>query len=90
MIKISVIVPVYNVVNELELCIQSIKNQTYKNLEIILIDDGSNDGSGELCDALSKTDERIKVIHQENQGLAAARKVGFQLSSGGGTEFCRF
>lgn len=87
MIKISVIVPVYNVVNELELCIQSIKNQTYKNLEIILIDDGSNDGSGELCDALSKTDERIKVIHQENQGPAAARKVGFQLSSGGVLSF---
>lgn len=87
MIKVSVIVPVYNVVNELERCIQSIKKQTYKNLEIILIDDGSNDGSGELCDTLSKTDERIKVIHQENQGVAAARSNGFQLSSGGVLSF---
>lgn len=82
MTKISVIVPVYNVENELERCIQSICNQTYKNLEIILVNDGSTDKSGKICDEFAKKDNRIKVIHQGNAGQAAARKVGFQISTG--------
>ena len=83
MTKISVIVPVYNVENELERCVKSICDQTYKNLEIILVDDGSTDSSGIICDKLAKKDERIKVIHQKNGGLARARLTGFQKSSGG-------
>lgn len=82
MTKISVIVPVYNVENELERCVESICNQTYKNLEIILVDDGSTDKSGIICDELVKIDERIKVIHQKNMGQASARLSGFQKSSG--------
>ena len=81
--KISVIVPVYNVENELERCVKSICDQTYKNLEIILVDDGSTDNSGIICDELAKKDERIKVIHQKNMGLASARLTGFLKSSGG-------
>ena len=80
--KISVIVPVYNVENELERCVKSICDQTYKNLEIILVDDGSTDNSGIICDELAKKDERIKVIHQKNMGMASARLTGFLKSSG--------
>lgn len=83
MVKISVIVPVYNVENELERCVKSICSQTYRNLEIILVDDGSTDRSGKICDELAKEDERIKVIHQKNAGGAAARLTGYQKSSGG-------
>lgn len=80
--KISVIVPVYNVEKELERCVKSICSQTYKNLEIILVDDGSTDNSGKICDELAKKDERIKVIHQKNKGLASARLTGYKKSSG--------
>ena len=83
MTKISVVVPVYNVETELERCVQSICNQTYKNLEIILVDDGSTDNSGKICDEFAKKDKRIKVIHQTNAGLPAARKAGFKMSTGG-------
>lgn len=72
--KISVIVPIYNVEKYLNKCIDSIVNQTYKNLEIILIDDGSTDGSGDICDEYAGRDMRIKVFHQENKGVVAARK----------------
>ena len=64
--KVSVIVPVYNVENYLEECVNSILNQTYENLEIILVDDGSNDNSGKICDEYALKDNRIKVIHKEN------------------------
>ena len=74
--KISVIVPVYNVEQYLERCVDSIINQTYKNLEIILVNDGSTDNSGQLCDKLAKKDNRIRVIHKENGGLSDARNVG--------------
>ena len=74
--KISVIVPVYNVEQYLERCVDSIINQTYKNLEIILVNDGSTDNSGQLCDELAKRDSRIKVIHKKNGGLSDARNVG--------------
>ena len=74
--KISVIVPVYNVEQYLERCVDSIINQTYTNLEIILVNDGSTDNSGKLCDELAKKDERIRVIHKENGGLSDARNRG--------------
>lgn len=79
---ISVIVPVYNVEKYLKQCIDSIINQTYKNLEIILVDDGSIDNSGIICDEYCKKDSRIKVIHQENKGLSAARNRGLKESKG--------
>ena len=74
--KISVIVPVYNVEQYLERCVDSIINQTYKNLEIILVNDGSTDNSGQICDELAKKDSRIRVIHKKNGGLSDARNVG--------------
>lgn len=79
---ISVIVPVYNVKQFLERAVKSIINQTYQNLEIILVDDGSTDGSGSLADRLTNLDRRIQVIHQKNQGLSAARNVGIEASKG--------
>lgn len=79
---ISVIVPVYNVKPYLSRCIESITNQKYRNLEIFLIDDGSTDGSGELCDKFALSDSRIKVVHQENKGQSVARNVGVELSKG--------
>ncbi|MBR1967477.1 MAG: glycosyltransferase family 2 protein [Lentisphaeria bacterium] len=78
---ISIIVPVYNVEPYLPRCLDSIINQTYKNIEIIIVDDGSTDNSGKICDAYTAKDPRIKVIHQENQGLSAARNTGLKLVS---------
>lgn len=79
---ISVIVPVYNVEKYLRKCIDSIINQTYTNLEIILVDDGSPDNCGKICDEYSKKDNRIKVIHKENGGLSDARNVGIKSAKG--------
>ncbi len=79
---ISVVVPVYNVKQYLDDCMHSIVNQTYKNIEIILVDDGSTDGSGELCEEWKAKDSRIRVIHQENGGLSAARNTGIEAASG--------
>jgi glycosyltransferases involved in cell wall biogenesis len=78
---ISVIVPVYNVEMYLTECVESIQQQTYKNLEIILIDDGSTDGSGIMCDSFSSTDHRVKVIHKENGGLVSAWQCGTKAAS---------
>lgn len=80
--KVSVIVPVYNVEKYLRKCVESIKNQTYRNLEIILVDDGSTDSSGVLCEELAKTNNRIIVIHKENGGLSDARNTGLDISTG--------
>lgn len=80
--KISVIVPVYNVERYLDKCIESIIGQTYKNLEIILVDDGSTDNGLTLCRQYEKEDTRIRVIHQENVGLVAARKTGIMKATG--------
>ena len=79
---ISIIIPVYNVEKYLKECVDSVRKQTYKNLEIILIDDGSKDNSGKLCDELAKEDNRIKVIHKENGGLSDARNVGIENATG--------
>ena len=79
---ISVIVPIYKVEEYLDCCIRSIINQTYSNLEIILVDDGSPDGCPEICDAWVKKDSRIKVIHKENGGLSDARNAGMVIASG--------
>ena len=79
--KISVIVPVYNVEAYLEKCVQSILKQTYTNLEILLVNDGSTDNSGELCDQLAQRDQRIRVIHKENGGLSDARNRGIEEAS---------
>ena len=73
---ISIIVPVYQVRDYVGECVESIRQQTYTNLEILLVDDGSTDGSGEMCDEYARTDERIRVIHQENRGQAGARNTG--------------
>lgn len=79
---ISVIVPVYNVERYLEKCVDSIINQTYSNLEIILVNDGSTDNSGELCDNLAKKDSRIVVYHKENGGVSSARNLGLDKAQG--------
>jgi exopolysaccharide biosynthesis protein, sugar transferase len=79
--KISIIVPVYNVEAYLEKCVESILKQTYTNLEILLVNDGSTDKSGELCDKLALRDHRIRVIHKENGGLSDARNRGIDEAS---------
>lgn len=79
---ISVIVPIYMIDRYVGLCIESILNQTYKNLEIILVDDGGNDRCPEICDLYKRKDDRIKVIHKPNGGLVSARKAGLQQSNG--------
>lgn len=80
--KLSVIVPVYNTEKYLRECIDSILAQTFKDFELILVDDGSTDGSGAICDEYAKMDERIRVIHQENGGVTRARKSGVRSSAG--------
>lgn len=80
--KLSLVVPVYNVANYLSRCIESIVSQTYSNLEIILIDDGSTDGSSSICDEWQKRDARIRVIHKPNGGLSSARNCGLATATG--------
>jgi len=79
---VSVIVPVYNIENYIEKCIKSILMQTYTKLEIILLDDGSSDSSGSICDEYANKDSRIKVIHKKNEGIVKARKDGLKASTG--------
>ena len=85
--KVSIVIPVYNVEKYLARCIQSVINQTYENIEIILVDDGSMDSSGKLCDTYKMRDNRIKVIHQRNLGVSAARNVGLDLAEGDSITF---
>lgn len=80
--KVSVIVPVYNVAAYLKQCLSTLINQSYPKIEIILIDDGSTDSSGIICDDYANLDERVKVIHQHNQGAAIAKNVGLRVASG--------
>ena len=79
---VSVVVPVYNVEKYLDRCVQSVVGQTYDNLEIILVDDGSTDGSAVICDNWASSDGRIKVIHKKNAGLGMARNSGMDSAGG--------
>ncbi len=79
---ISIIVPIYNTRRYIDKCVESIVNQTYKNIEIILVDDGSTDGSDKKCDEWKEKDKRIKVIHKENEGASSARNVGIENAKG--------
>lgn len=79
---VSIIVPVFNVEKYLEKSLDSILSQTYKDLEIILVDDGSPDNCGKICDEYAKNDDRIKVIHKENGGVSSARNVGIEMATG--------
>lgn len=79
---VSLIIPVYNVESFLKRCLESAQKQTYRDIEIILVDDGSTDSSGEMCDAVANTDKRIKVIHKKNGGLSSARNAGIAASNG--------
>ena len=78
----SVVVPVYNIEQYIRQCIDTLINQSFEDYEIILVDDGSSDASGSICDEYAESHERVKVIHQENGGLVKARKVGAQTASG--------
>lgn len=79
---ISIIVPIYNIEKYSKKCVDSIINQTYKNLEIILVDDGSPDNSGKICDEFSEKDNRVKVIHQKNFDVPAARNNAMDAAQG--------
>lgn len=79
---VTIVVPIYNVEKYIDRCINSILNQTYKNLEIILVDDGSPDNCGKMCDEYAQKDSRIKVVHKENGGLSDARNAGIDIAKG--------
>ena len=79
---ISIIIPIYNIMDCLEKCVDSCINQTYQNIEIIMVDDGSSDGTSELCDKLKEKDERIRVFHKENGGSSSARNLGIEEACG--------
>lgn len=87
-IKVSVVVPVYNIEEYIDRCVQTLIDQSLKEIEIILINDGSTDKSGEICDNLANIDSRIKVYHQENQGVSAARNIGIECANGDYIFFC--
>ncbi len=80
--KISVIIPVYNVEPYIRKCIDSVINQTYINLEIILVDDGSTDNSGKVCDEYATKDKRVKVLHKRNGGVSSAKNAGLKEVTG--------
>lgn len=86
-VKVSIVIPVYNVKKYLNECVGSVIEQTYEQIEIILVDDGSTDGSGYICDELALRDKRIVVVHKENSGVVDARNVGIQYATG---EYCIF
>lgn len=79
---VSIIVPIYNVEQYIPKCIESILAQTYRDFELILVDDGSPDNCGKICDEYAKQDSRVHVIHQENKGVSAARNAGISLAKG--------
>ena len=80
--KVSIIIPVYNDEKFITDCIKSVKQQTYRKIEIIVVDDGSTDNSPKICDAFARADKRIKVVHKENQGLSSARNEGMKIATG--------
>ena len=79
---ISIIIPIYNIMDCLEKCVDSCLNQTYQNIEILMVDDGSTDGTSELCDKIGKKDPRIRVFHKENGGSSSARNLGIENAKG--------
>ena len=79
---ISIVLPIYNVENYIEKCMESVLNQTYKNIEIILVDGGSPDNCPIICDQYVKEDNRVKVVHKENGGLSDARNAGIKVANG--------
>ncbi len=79
---ISIIIPIYNIMDCLERCVDSCLNQTYQNIEILMVDDGSTDGTGALCDKLKEKDKRIRVFHKENGGSSSARNLGIEQAKG--------
>ena len=82
MCKVSVVVPIYNVEKYIEQCVDSIRNQTLEDIEIILVDDGSPDNCPQICDEYKKLDNRIKVVHKKNGGLSSARNAGMRVATG--------
>lgn len=80
--EFSIIVPIYKVEKYLEICIDSIIGQSFCNFELILVDDGSPDTCGEICDRYSSSDTRVKVVHKENGGLSSARNAGLDIATG--------
>lgn len=80
--KVSIIIPIYNLERELERCLESIRNQTYDNLQILLLDDGSKDKSLEICKKYAKNDSRFSVFHHDNRGVAYTRNRGIDLADG--------
>lgn len=82
MVKLSIIIPVYNVEKYIKRCVESIYAQNYKDIEVILIDDGSSDNSGKICDELASVDDRLKVVHKKNGGCSAARNLGISMATG--------
>lgn len=85
---VSIIVPSYDCINSLKTCITSVLQQSHSNFEVILVDDGSSDGSGELCDRLAAEDERIQLIHKPNGGVSSARNAGIDVATGEYIAFC--
>ena len=79
---VSIVIPVYNVSRYLPQCLESVLSQTYQNIEVLIVDDGSTDGSGSICDRFAERDPRIRVIHTDNRGLSAARNLGLESISG--------
>ena len=79
---VSFVVPVFNVEKYLEQCVSSILSQSYRNIEVVLVDDGSTDNSGSICDSFVKKDKRVRVIHKENGGLSSARNAGLEIITG--------
>ena len=85
--KVSIVIPVYRAEKYMERCVDSVLAQTYENIEVILVEDGSPDRCGEICDAYAKKDARVKVIHKENEGVSKARNTGLKEVTG---EFVQF
>ena len=82
MAKVSIIIPVYNTGNYLYKCVESVLNQTYKDIEIIIIDDGSKEETAQICDEIAKEDKRIRLIHKQNEGVSVARNIGLDMVTG--------
>ena len=85
---VSIIVPVYNAEKTIQRCVESILGQDFQDFELLLIDDGSQDTSGELCDAFARQDARVRVFHKENGGVSAARNLGLSQAQGVYLDYC--